>query len=213
MTPDELMSRDRALAEGAAKLAEMKFADGGDARGDCMIACLATVLGQPYGPAFDAFHELMNRLAKQRDGSWLSALEAFAAGRGFVMKWHTVPEEVPSGVLTIAGGPSPRGCKSGHSVVMRGAGPAVFHDPHPSRAGLIGEPEEWIWFERIGDEPDLASALLRTQAALALAIEQRDRESRYTASFPEVRARRIAKYNAAIVAALEGNQPTPRSTS
>lgn len=38
-------------------------------------------------------------------------------------------------------GPSPRGNGTTHIVVGRNG--KVFHDPHPSRAGLAGDPNEW----------------------------------------------------------------------
>lgn len=137
---------------------DMKFADGGDKRGDCMIACISTVFGEPYSAVYDSFHEMMNRLAESRSGAWLIALEAFAIGRGFRLKWDTVPQNVPYNAMTIAGGPSPRGCKSGHAVVMLGTGPAIIHDPHPSRAGLAGDVEEWLWFEKIQGSDNVQEA-------------------------------------------------------
>lgn len=117
-------------------------------RGDCMIACVLSVLRQPYDAAGDALRDLMDKIV-ERKGDWLTALDAYAIGMGYRLKWATAPQDVPPGVYTIAGGPSPRGCKAGHAVVMRGAGPDVRHDPHPSRAGLSGEPDTWWWFEPI----------------------------------------------------------------
>lgn len=46
-------------------------------------------------------------------------------------------------VYCIISGPSPRDATITHSVV--GLGSRIVHDPHPSRAGLIGPEEKWTW--------------------------------------------------------------------
>jgi len=58
---------------------------------------------------------------------------------------------VPADRFIIAGGDSPRGCKSGHAVIVVGPTSLAYFDPHPSRAGLSGEAQEWYWFDRIGE--------------------------------------------------------------
>lgn len=126
---------------------DQKVTDPAD-KGDCFIACILTVLGLPYDDRGDTLREEIRRLVQGRQ-RWTTFLEGFALGQGTLLRVDTVPEEVPADALTIAGGPSPRGCKPGHAVVMRGIGPEVLHDPHPSRAGLAGPPEEWWWFEPI----------------------------------------------------------------
>lgn len=113
-------------------------------RGDCMIACLATVLGEPYDERFDALREEIDRVVADR-GDWLTVLQRFCKGLGVVPVIETSPDDVPRFTLAIAGGPSPRGCRVGHAVVVID-GYRMLHDPHPSRAGLAGPIEYWIWF-------------------------------------------------------------------
>lgn len=129
--------------------------------GDCFYACIATVLQIPYDEKLD---ELFNSIEMETGsgscfgeaesythagGCWMSAVSGFAFACGYRFKMDTCPDGVPLDVHTIAGGPSPRNCKRGHAVVVRGTGPTVFHDPHPSRDGLSGPIEEWYWFEKI----------------------------------------------------------------
>jgi hypothetical protein len=46
--------------------------------------------------------------------------------------------------LCILSGPSPRNNRVNHAVVSCGTN--IIHDPHPSRDGLVGDPNEW-WYE------------------------------------------------------------------
>jgi hypothetical protein len=116
-------------------------------RGDCMIACICTALEIPYDATMDALRTEIDRIVARR-GDWFTFVTAWALGRGYTLHVETVPENVPPFVRTIAGGPSPRGCKAGHAVVCYGHD-QLLHDPHPSRAGLSGPAEDWMWFEPI----------------------------------------------------------------
>ena len=133
----------------AIRVIDQKITD--ERRGDCMIACIATVLGVDYDWRLDLLRESIEFLATQRQfgGRWFDYLQGWALGCGYHLRFETVPDEVPVDALTIAGGPSPRGVKAGHAVVMVGAGPKVLHDPHPSRDGLAGDPDDWMWFDRV----------------------------------------------------------------
>jgi hypothetical protein len=114
-------------------------------RGDCFIACTLAVLNLPYDDRGDALRVLMDMVVDKNE-NWVVAMDLFAVGLGKRFRFDTLPSAVPD-VPTIAGGTSPRGCKAGHSVVVQGGGSRVLHDPHPSRAGLVGEPHFWCWFE------------------------------------------------------------------
>lgn len=103
--------------------------------GDCLSACIATVLDIPLDdvPVFVA------------SPHWFAELNEWMDNRGLALvflqfddgTWPWIP---PDNLPLIVGGPSPRG-PWGHAVVgiWRGAAMEVLHDPHPSRAGLAGE--------------------------------------------------------------------------
>jgi hypothetical protein len=61
--------------------------------------------------------------------------------------WWCLSKRYP---LVIAGGKSPRGTW-GHCVVgeLSRAGYRMIHDPHPSRLGLVGEPEDFGVFMKL----------------------------------------------------------------
>jgi hypothetical protein len=96
---------------------------------DCMLCCVAMVLGLPYEavPDFMVYSE----------DEWLGALADWSISRGYYMidiKGDSVAVDVThGGPFWIASGPAPRGFN--HSVVMLGR--EVWHDPHKSRAGLF----------------------------------------------------------------------------
>lgn len=93
-----------------------------DGRGDCLRACVASVLELSPGevPDFSMFGWL-----------WLDALALFC-------DVETVVPHEASG-FWIANGRSPRGGGVRHSVVFHEQ--ELAHDPHPSRAGLLGNPD------------------------------------------------------------------------
>lgn len=136
-------------------------------RGDCMIACICTVLEIPYDSTVDALREEIDRIVERR-GNWFEFLRAWALGRGYTLHAETVPEKVPPFVRTIAGGESPRGCKAGHAVVCYGA-EQLLHDPHPSREGLHRSPTDWMWFEPIPGRASLAAEVERLKGEAATA--------------------------------------------
>lgn len=106
--------------------------------GNCLQAAVASIYELPIDavPHFVQFEK------------WGKALDLYVAGRGFGLTKLSAPE-VPMGVPVLAFGTSPRG-EWGHSVVWLDG--AIAHDPHPSRAGLAGEPYEfWHITDEIGD--------------------------------------------------------------
>lgn len=98
--------------------------------GDCLRACVATLLQLP--PA------RVPHLAEFDD--WLSGLLAFREGLShFGLQAGYWPPDMTTELPWVIGiGPSPRGVT--HAVVLSATDGTLVHDPHPSRAGLTGHP-------------------------------------------------------------------------
>lgn len=111
----------------------------GHPAGDCMRACVATILELPLDEV-PHFVQYVEHPAGTDPHLWWWALLGFCGAHG----WHVryVDEDPPGGWCLIAG-KSPRG----HQHVVVGFDGAMVHDPHPSRAGVV-EPAEWFAFER-----------------------------------------------------------------
>jgi len=106
--------------------------------GNCWAACIASWVGCPLGDVPD-FSEM--------PGPWLLRCEEWLAARGYEIRLvagQAAGAAKASGALLIAGGISPRGVD--HSVLWRGN--AMVFDPHPSDAGLVGEPDWFAIIER-----------------------------------------------------------------
>jgi hypothetical protein len=109
--------------------------------GDCQRAVIATLLDLP---ASEVPH--FNGIAKGEPFAFWEALQGFVRSKGFV--YLTVPARSGSAFFGDDGdvfheisGPSPRGNGTFHAVV--GCNGQIVHDPHPSRAGLAGDPATW----------------------------------------------------------------------
>lgn len=110
-------------------------------KGNCFAACVASLLELNID-------DVPNFVFLEPD--WIKATQEWLAGRGLGMLALFTHEAgyfgnlypLPAGLLCIIGGKSPRG-DFGHAVVARAHAWKfdVIHDPHPSRAGLAGEPE------------------------------------------------------------------------
>lgn len=121
-----------------------------DGRGNCLTACVATLLDLPIGDVPN-FIEREDMFKACRD--WLAA-------RGFKMLefYFSDVEQLkemyfePYGEFCILSGLSPRkkadGGKKYHAVVGKtvGYGVEVVHDPHPSRDGLADEGHRYLRF-------------------------------------------------------------------
>lgn len=102
--------------------------------GDCLAACLATLLRLDIGEVPSFFSD--------DEGTWREKMGAWLVERG----WGHLciagpPPDMLGPALTIVSGKSPRGDWL-HATVWRGR--ELLHDPHPSRAGLVGEPVDTI---------------------------------------------------------------------
>lgn len=110
--------------------------------GDCQRAVIASLLDLPISEVPHFLLESKN----QREGYW-TGLQAFLRTKGYA--WLVVPAKsgaafygaVDEAIYHEISGPSPRGQGVTHAVV--GCDGNIVFDPHPSNAGLAGEPSEW----------------------------------------------------------------------
>lgn len=105
--------------------------NGGHPAGDCLRACVATVLGLPLDEV-PHFVQYIEHPAGTDPMLWWWALVGFCHFHG----WDaTYPDDVfdPPDGWSLANGPSHRGHQ--HVVVARDG--AVVFDPHPSRDGVV----------------------------------------------------------------------------
>lgn len=134
-----------------------------DERGDCWSACIASLLEVPMAevPHFIR-HDTMDEINEE--------VRVWMLARGFLLL-TLKPDgwEPPDGAFAIAAGAGPRGHR--HCVVWQG-GRGMAHDPHPSRAGLAGPPDEFDLFF-VPDPADIAlrADLMAARADLVAAQE------------------------------------------
>lgn len=120
----------------------------GAINGDCLRACLATILDL-------AADDVPHFMASDLD-TWYQRVTDWLKPRGLAwlcMNWPAtyMPDQVLNlHPVVMVGGKSPRG-PWGHFVVGQ-IGPhgyRLLHDPHPSRAGIVGEPEDFVLLVRL----------------------------------------------------------------
>lgn len=108
--------------------------------GDCTRACLATLLNLPISAVP---HFL--KVARGQVYEFYEGVDAFLEERGLEIKYQVPLSDYwqPGGpdVFHLISGQSPRSPKINHMVV--GLNGRIIFDPHPSRVGLAGEPNEW----------------------------------------------------------------------
>lgn len=97
--------------------------------GDCFRACVASIL------------ELDPTTLPNFADAWPDSWIAWAGDRYELVEYA----EPPHG-WSIAVGVSPRDSVITHGVVWYGD--KIVHDPHPSRAGLVGKPLYWWAIEK-----------------------------------------------------------------
>lgn len=109
--------------------------------GDCQRAVIASLLNLPIS-AVPHFLQEANGDAV----IYWETLQAFVRSYGFV--YLTMPARAGQAFFGDEGevfheiaGPSPRGNGVSHAVV--GCNGQIVFDPHPSRAGLLGDSETW----------------------------------------------------------------------
>ncbi|HEY9354517.1 MAG TPA: hypothetical protein VIP28_14740 [Nocardioides sp.] len=107
-------------------------------KGNCVAACVATILGInltevphfiEFGIAYGDSEE-----GKASDGlHWWAMMIGFLAGRGLWIAQLESVDHAERGEVLLVAGPSPRGVM--HQVLYRDG--QLWHDPHPSRDGVL----------------------------------------------------------------------------
>lgn len=126
-------------------------------QGNCVSACVATYLGVPLAtvPHFVEYDGATVDGTPGGTGWWWLLIGYMAGRRGL---WPVELDDVDDGrpgELLFAAGPSERGVL--HQVLYRDG--VLWHDPHPSRAGLLKVTEVLAWRPALHDhEPSTSPA-------------------------------------------------------
>lgn len=109
-------------------------------KGNCVAACVATVLGLPLDsvPHFIEFGIEFGDSDDVKEGvssghHWLAMMLGFFAGQGLWLVELEQVTDAEAGEVVLVAGPSPRGVM--HQVLYRDG--VLWHDPHPSRDGVL----------------------------------------------------------------------------
>lgn len=110
-------------------------------QGNCLAACVATFCELPLHnvPHFVELGTLMN--GEDDRISWWSMLLGFMAGRGLWPDELKSVDDAEPGETVFVMGMSPRGVC--HQVLYRNG--ELWHDPHPSRDGVVDVREALVW--------------------------------------------------------------------
>lgn len=109
-------------------------------RGDCQRAVIASLLDLPITevPHFNETGDVE---------TYWRTLQEFCNNHGYIfvemkaLQFFTWNSDLP--IYHEIAGPSPRFPGQYHAVV--GKNGKIFHDPHPDRTGLAGNPEDWTF--------------------------------------------------------------------
>ncbi|AXQ68601.1 hypothetical protein HOU00_gp062 [Caulobacter phage CcrPW] len=103
--------------------------------GNCTQAAFASLLGLELDevPDFNTLHQ-----GDENAGAFWHHLHTWCREQGWHLQMRPA-NQVPN-VLYLADGPSPRGV--GHFVIMKEG--EIYHDPHPSRAGILEVKHTWM---------------------------------------------------------------------
>jgi len=94
--------------------------------GDCVRACVASIL--------ELDRDLVPHFVRDQNSHWGSALDDWCDARGIELVHFEGQRAFDFPMMWT--GTSPRNSSMRHAVV--GFGATLMHDPHPSRAGLVG---------------------------------------------------------------------------
>jgi len=137
------------------KVDQTIFADDPKRPGNCVAACIATMLQLPLSrvPHFVEFGITWGDSDDLTGGpgsggnAWWGMLHGFVLGRGYWIQERPADELCSyPGELVLVAGRSPRGLM--HQVIYRDG--VLWHDPHPSRDGIL-EVVEVLALFRLGD--------------------------------------------------------------
>lgn len=139
---DELAAEVERLRGGIAQVDQDVFGP----KGNCLTAGLATLLGRPlndlrdiqqiYDDGADEWERTRN--ANVMNATWDRVNEALRK-KFAVRALQLCPPLVPKG-YALLGGNGPRG----HAHYVVGFDGEMVFDPHPSRAGLVGSPTDYL---------------------------------------------------------------------
>lgn len=118
-------------------------------QGNCVSACVATYLGVPLAavPHFVEYDGATVDGTPGGTGWWWLLIGYMAGSRGlWPIELASVDDGEPGELLFVAG-PSERGVL--HQVLYRNGD--LWHDPHPTRAGLLAVSEVLAWRPRLHD--------------------------------------------------------------
>ena len=106
-------------------------------QGNCLSACVASLLHLRLDqvPHFAEYEP-------DTPNAWWALLVGFMAGRGLAPTELDDPGDAEPGEVVFVAGPSPRG-PFWHQVLYRDG--VLWHDPHPSRDGLVAVTEVLAW--------------------------------------------------------------------
>ena len=132
--------REQFAAKQAAAVDQTILASDPARQGNCLSACVATYLDIPLDevPHFAEYPTLDEAAGSD---AWWHLLIGYMAGRGLWPVMLADPHDGDPGEIVFAAGPSERGVM--HQVLYRDG--ALWHDPHPSRAGLLAVAEVIAW--------------------------------------------------------------------
>lgn len=102
---------------------DQKYLRGGDIPGDCVRACVCSILDLPL--------EEVPHFVRWHGHEWAVALMDWCEARGIEANCYSGGSDHNAPYMLC--GPSPR---EGRHAVVAQAG-LIIHDPHPSRAGLL----------------------------------------------------------------------------
>ena len=115
--------------------------------GNCFAACVATALGKQLAdvPHFVEWGQHLHNGAIRDDNDpdrkhWWGMFLGYAFAIGLWPQELDTLEEAGEGEVVFVAGPSPRGVF--HQVLYRDG--TLWHDPHPSRAGLTSITEMFV---------------------------------------------------------------------
>lgn len=108
-------------------------------QGNCLAACVATFLGLQLDQVPN-FAEYPAGEFCEGD-AWWHLLVGFMAGHGLWPVEFDDPSDGKPGEVLFVAGPSQRGVM--HQVLY--ADGVLYHDPHPSKAGLVAVIEVLAW--------------------------------------------------------------------
>lgn len=108
-------------------------------KGNCVAACIATIVGVPleevphfvgFGISYGDSDDVHNVSSGH---AWWAMMLGYLAAKGLWVVELDAITDAEVDELVLVAGPSPRGVM--HQVIYRNG--SLFHDPHPSRDGVL----------------------------------------------------------------------------